>query len=394
MPLDRDADYVGYLYTCNRCRSCAVDRSPEMRPLCPSYSRFGYFTYSGGGRGYVAQGILEGKVKPSPEAAEVAMNCMLCGACGSMCPPGFDTHSFIRDLRDHLAGKGFTVNQRHKELLDRAQSGWMWGKPSRQAKLPRYTGSEELLVFVGCRERARGEILPAVKDILKAAGVTWGVLEEEPCCGAPMNDLGDREAFAGLAERNMERLNGLNAERILALCPHCAATLTNDYFDVGDLDVDVVSLPRYLEEILGQGRLKLSAARPLKVALHDACKLTRFLEEEEEPRTVLDSIKGVSRVEMERRGRGTYCCGSGAWSDEIVPDLARTTSKERMAEARDTGADCLVTCCSYCTDILKKASRGKPGVVHIAELVAQRVKAPAAKGKKTGRTGKGRSAAA
>ena len=117
MPLDRDADYLSYLYTCNRCRSCAVDATPEMRPVCPSYAHFGYFAYSGGGKGYVAQGLLEGKTRPSAEAAEVAMNCLLCGACASMCPPGFDTLSFIRDLRDLLVRKGHTVNDKHRALL-------------------------------------------------------------------------------------------------------------------------------------------------------------------------------------------------------------------------------------------------------------------------------------
>ena len=381
MPLDRDADYVTYLYTCNRCRSCAVDPTPEMRPLCPAHARFGFFTYSGGGKGYVAQGILEGKTKPSPEAAEVAMNCLVCGACAGMCPPGFDTLSFIRDLRDHLVGKGFFINEKHRELLERARSGDVWGKPARGSKLPVFTGAEEIMVFLGCRERARGEVVQALKTSLDAAGVTWGVLQKEPCCGAPLNDLGDRAAFEKLAEKNIELLNGAGAERILVLCPHCAATLTNDYFDVGDLEPEIVSLPRYLAEIVNEGRLKLSAGKPLKVTFHDPCRLSRFLEEEEESRNVIASNKAVELLEMDRAGKSTWCCGSGAWAAEIVPELARYTSRERVSEARATGADLLVTACSYCTDILKKSSRGKPGVVHIAEFVEQMIQGRESKGR-------------
>lgn len=381
MPLDREADYVGYLYTCNRCRSCAVDPTPDMRPLCPAYARFGYFTYSGGGKGYVAQGILEGETKPSTVAAEVALNCLVCGACASMCPPGFDTLSFIRDLRDHLAGKGFFINDRHRDLLERARRGDVWGRPAKASRLPVFTGSEEILVFQGCRERAKGEISPAVKNILEAAGVTWGVLREEPCCGAPLNDLGDRASFEGLAEKNIELLNSTGAERILTLCPHCAAALTNDYFDVGDLEPEIVSFPRYLAEIMGEGRLKLSAGKPMKVTFHDPCRLGRFLEEEEESRNVIASGKGTRLVEMDRKGKSTWCCGSGAWAGEIVPELARFTSRERVSEARDTGAEVLVTACSYCTDTLKKAARGRPGVVHLAEFVGQRLKGRESKGR-------------
>ena len=89
-------------------------------------------------------------------------------------------------------------------------------------------------------------------------------------------------------------------------------------------------------------------------------------------------MKGVELVEMDRSGRTGWCCGSGAWAGEIVPQLARYASRERVQEARATGADCVITACAYCTDILKKTSRGKPGVTHLGALVAERVK-PAGK---------------
>jgi glycolate oxidase len=376
MPLNHEADYLTYLYTCNRCRSCAVDATPEMKPVCPSYARFGYFTYSGGGKGYVAQGILEGKVPPSPETAEVAMNCLLCGACAAMCPPGFDTLSFIRDLRDRLAGEGFFINDKHRNLLERARRGEPWGKPRASEGLPVWTGSEEVLVFLGCREKTRPEVVAPLRRILAEAGVSWGVLEKEPCCGAPLKDLGDAAAFQERAESNIDFLNGTGAERILVPCPHCAATLTNDYFDVGDLEVEIATLPSFLAELLGEKRLKPAKSRSLKVTFHDPCRLSRFLEETEESRKVLRSIPGLNLVEMDRHGKGTWCCGSAAWASQIVPGLSRYAAGERRAEALDTGADLLVTACSFCTDMLRKNARGKPAVIHLAELVAQRLESP------------------
>jgi len=383
MPLDHEADYLTYLYTCNRCRSCAVDSTPEMRPLCPAYARFGYFTYSGGGKAYTAQGILEGKVPLSEETAQVAMNCLLCGACAAMCPPGFDTLSFIRDLRDRLAREGFFANDKHRKLLERARRGEPWGRPAPRADLPVWTGSEEVLVFLGCRERTRPELTAPLKRILAAAGATWGTLEAEPCCGAPLKDLGDAAAFGRRAEETLESLNATGAERILVPCPHCAATLANDYLEVGGLEAEVVTLPRFLEEMLGDGRLKPSASRPMRVTFHDPCRLGRFLEETEPSRAVLRSLPGLELAEMERSGKRTWCCGSGAWAEQIVPGLSRYAAEQRRAEARETGADLLVTACAYCTDMLRKNARGKPAVAHLAELVAQRLDGP-----ETGGTGK------
>jgi len=376
MPLSRDADYVSYLYTCNRCRSCAADATPERRPVCPSYERFGFFAYSGGGKGYVAQGILEGKVKPSAEALEVAMNCLLCDACGSFCPPGFDTRAFIRDLRDHLVGSGLTLNEKHRELLDLARSGSPWGEKVEIAKFPAFTGGEELLVFAGCREGARGEVRAALERILAAAGVSWGILENEPCCGAPLLDLGDRAGFERLAARNIELFNASGAARVLTLCPHCAAALTQDYFPVGELGVEAVSLPRLLAELLEAGRLAPAAGKSFRATFHDPCRLARTLEEGEESRTILDALPGVARVEMDRSGKSSWCCGSGAWAAEIVPDLSRFTARQRVAEAGKTGADCIVTACSYCTASLRQAAGGRLRVAHLAEVLADRVTVP------------------
>ena len=89
MTLNREADYANYLYTCNRCKSCTTDRDKEDVNICPSYGRKGFFSHSGGGKGYVAQGILEGKVPADEETAELAMHCHLCHGCQTMCPPGF-----------------------------------------------------------------------------------------------------------------------------------------------------------------------------------------------------------------------------------------------------------------------------------------------------------------
>jgi Fe-S oxidoreductase len=377
MPLNHESDYLTYLYTCNRCRSCAVDASPELRPVCPAYARFGYFTYSGGGKGYVAQGILEGKAPPSVEAAEIAMNCLLCGACAAMCPPGFDTLSFIRDLRDLLAGQGLFINDKHRTLLENARRGEPWGQPSAAlGSLPVWTGTEDVLVFLGCRERTRPSVISPLQQILAAARVSWGVLHEEPCCGAPLRDLGDVAAFGKRAEETIEILNRTGAERILVPCPHCAASLANDYLDVGDLEPEMVSLPRLLAELVGERRLKPAGSRPMKITFHDPCRLSRFLEETEESRKVVRAIPGAEIVEMDRSGKGTWCCGSGAWASHIVPELSSFTAGERRAEARASGAELLVTACSYCTDMLRKNARGKPAVVHLADLVAQRLESP------------------
>ena len=62
------------MYTCVRCKICTANLHPgeeEFLKLCPAFTRYGYFTYSGGGKCYLAQGLLEEAIEPDEDMAEV-----------------------------------------------------------------------------------------------------------------------------------------------------------------------------------------------------------------------------------------------------------------------------------------------------------------------------------
>lgn len=373
--LNREADYAFYLYTCNRCRGCTYDGTSEMRPVCPASAMFGFFAYSGGGKGYTAQGILEGKVKPSSETAHVAFNCLTCGACAKMCPPGFETMSFIRDLRAHLVECHIYYNDRQRALIENTKrTGTPWGRRRSEIieRLKPVEDGCEIAVFLGCRERMKGETVEHVAAVLDAADVSYGFILDEECCGAPLLELGDRRGFEEVAESNIERLNTLGAERILALCPHCASALSVDYMNLceAELEKEVVTFPTLLNELISEGRLELSSlGREVTAVYHDPCRLGRFMEEYDSPREILSGIEGIELIEMPRSRESALCCGAGGWMKEIVPQLSAFTAKERLREAKSTGARMLVTACSYCQEMLCRGGTREFEVKHIAELV-------------------------
>lgn len=374
MPLSRNADYGNYLYTCNRCRSCAVEPSPEHLSVCPSYAFGGFFAYSGGGKGYVAQGLLEGKVAPSPEVLQLAMTCLLCNACARACPPGFDTTAFIRDLRDHLVSAGLYLSPAHRALLENMRRvGNPFGQALTGPEAPALTGEEEILVFRGCLERKTGELSADLEKVLEAADVIFGVLEDEPCCGAPLLDLGDKKSFAKASRKLVKKLAASGAKRVLTLCPHCASTLTALSLEHDDFDLDLVSLPAFLAELLTEERLKPSREIPLTVTYHDPCHLARDLEEFEPPREALAALTGIELVEMPRHGEWGWCCGAAGGMAMLMPELAEFTREERLREARATSAAAIATGCSHCSGFLAPHSGKKLPVVHLLKLVAERI---------------------
>ena len=68
----------------------------------------------------------------------------------------------------------------------------------------------------------------------------------------------------------------------------------------------------------------------------------------EEPRKVLKSMPGIKLVEMERNRQEQRCCGAGGGVKAGIPDLALAVAKDRMNDAKATGADVVISTCPFC----------------------------------------------
>jgi hypothetical protein len=99
------------------------------------------------------------------------------------------------------------------------------------------------------------------------------------------------------------------------------------------------------------------------------------------PRTVLDAIPGLERVEMHRHGKRGFCCGAGGarmWMEERI---GKRVNVERTEEAIDTGADLIATSCPYCLIMMDDAINGKRAegmtkqvrVIDIAQVISDSI---------------------
>ena len=214
----------------------------------------------------------------------------------------------------------------------------------------------------------------AVK-VLNRLGIEFGYLgEEEPCCGGPLYYFGLQARFEKHGTAAYHRLKEFGVKKIISIVPSCTNTLRNSIPAVtGAHDIEVKHFTEVVAERIGS--LSLRFPREVKVAYHDPCQLTRYLGLSEEPRRILQAIKGIQLVEPAWTKREfATCCGGGAGFEAVFPELSQILAVNRAKELVATGAQIIVTQCPGCIMQLKTGLKesGTSGVevLDLAQMLA------------------------
>ena len=323
--------------------------------------------------------------------------CLSCGACEEACPVGIEHVGFkILDLRRGLVSEGRTGSEKLADMfttMERSPHN-AWGvsqqvrrKLLETEEIPIIEAQTEWLFWLGCgcNYDAHGhEVVRSMRRILDAAGISWGVLASETCCGEPARRAGNEYLYLELSERVIGDLRSKGVRKIVTCDPHCARMFDLDYRqqpEFQQLGIEVVHHTELLANLLGTLPLRDSAG---KVTLHDPCYLARGRGVIEEPREVLRAL-GADLVEMGHHAARTLCCGAGGGQlyiadDSVEPPGGRVNYK-RFEEVDETGAATVAVACPYCPIMLRDAAgrRGRDDirVADIAELVAESLPASA-----------------
>ncbi|MFH1489508.1 MAG: (Fe-S)-binding protein [Pseudomonadota bacterium] len=210
----------------------------------------------------------------------------------------------------------------------------------------------ETVYFPGCYAAYRyPQIARATVGILRAAGYGVAYLAaKEVCCGTHFIWDGQARMARAWATRLSHVLEEAGARRVVVSCADCYRSLKIDYAAMlGKQPFEVVHISELLATLIGEGRLKFQRELPGKVTYHDPCRLGRLGGGiYEPPRDVLRALPGIELVEMPRRRRWAWCCGSGGLVVlNAFPEFARWTAAQRIAEAKEA-APTLVTACAHC----------------------------------------------
>jgi Fe-S oxidoreductase len=315
--------------------------------------------------------------------------CTTCGACMANCPV------FIEHVPKILKMRRSLVQNRAQfppelniffEAIEQRSNPWGIipadrGKWARDLDVPLLSAAPEeveILFYVGCAgafDSRSKKVAASVVKILKAAGVSFGILgAEELCCGDSLRRLGNEYVFEEMAKKNLELFQKYKFKKILTYCPHCYTTLKNDYRQFG-FDLPVIHQSEFIHDLLKSGRLKLHPAEGAgRVIFHDSCYLGRYNEIYDPPREIVAAATGHKPMEFDRMHQKSFCCGAGGGRMWMEESPEHRLNLNRVSQALAKKPDTVAVCCPYCMtmfeDGLKDEKATQVQVMDIAEIVA------------------------
>jgi heterodisulfide reductase subunit D len=328
------------------------------------------------------------------DVARDYVHCTQCGACELRCPNTLFTGDFYRFRTRTVdlvkAVRALAVEQgvhqpgwqRWNELTDEARNEPVLnGTPVSQAHVADWADGLDLpiggetVLFCDCEAAFYRTTVPrAVAQILKAAGVEFGLMREQWCCGGPAAEMGYVDQARRFAEHNVADWREAGAKRILVLDPHDYISFTEDYprFFGADYDFEIVLVVELVAELIRDGRLELTQPVERTVTYHDACRLNKRKGIHKEPREILHAIPGLTFKDVDHVTQWSYCSGAGAGLAIERPDLTAEISRRRVERAKALGIDTLVSACVWSERPLgEQGEKQDVEVVDLMELVAK-----------------------
>lgn len=315
--------------------------------------------------------------------------CTTCMACVEHCPVFVEPMDKIIDLRRHqVMDCGKLPKEAEPMVRNLELTGDTMGKGASQrtdwtldSQIPHISSpglNADILFWTGCMgsfHEGYREISRHLVEILKAAGIRFGILgKEECCCGDPARRLGDERLFHTLAKKNIGRLNSYPFRKIVTLCPHCLNTLKNEYPDLGG-NFDVMPAIQFVMELIARGKIVPKHPVKRKITVHDPCYLGRMNQVYQPLRDACEAVPGLELTEMAQSRNKSFCCGGGGGRMWLNQGFGLGMNLIRSEQVVQTGVELVGTACPHCLVMLDDGlgslgMEDPPKATDIIEIIA------------------------
>jgi L-lactate dehydrogenase complex protein LldE len=213
----------------------------------------------------------------------------------------------------------------------------------------------------------------ATADVLERLGYRVSFPELQTCCGQPAFNSGFRDEARQAGQAFLRAMQG--ADYVVIPSGSCAAMVTRHYSEIlaaGDAAKipPVYELSRFLTDVVRVA--DLGARFPHRVTYHDSCHSLRELGVRDEPRRLLQHVRGLALVETEA---ASECCGFGGTFSVKFPEVSGAMARTKLQSMLKTGATYVVSADASCLMQLAGViarDRLPLQTIHLAEVLASR----------------------
>jgi L-lactate dehydrogenase complex protein LldE len=211
--------------------------------------------------------------------------------------------------------------------------------------------------------------------VLEKAGCHVKYNPAQTCCGQPAFNAGFWDEARAVCTKFLNDFNG--AEYIVAPSASCVGFVRNYYEklfenssyrqEVKAISENIFEFSEFLVNKLGQTRF--GAELNGKATYHDSCAGLRECKIKNEPRKLLQNVKGLELVEMEDV---ETCCGFGGTFAVKFEPISIAMAEQKVEHALATGARYLISTDLSCLMHLEGYINGKGydlQTLHIADVL-------------------------
>ncbi|ABW67028.1 (Fe-S)-binding protein [Desulfosudis oleivorans] len=410
---------------CKNCGTCQA--------ACPLFPHTGMEKDIARGKIALLKGVMSEVVTNADTVLKRLDNCLLCGACKSVCPNRVDTLQIFLSARSLMAGyQGLSPAKKFffRQVLARP---WLFDALARMGTMaqplffkksdadldtrsPRFvmspflsdrhvpplapasfrrewvqqekgaaeaTPGKRVLFFTGCLiDKVYPQVAAAAIKALRHHGFAPVLMENEACCGIPALSSGDDNAFFRLMAQNMKQIGKMEFDLLVTACATCAFTIKKVWpmmaeknsaqADLAEKIADrTKDITQVIAPLIAPPAGKTSADS-VPVAYHDPCHLKKSLGVFREPRLLIEAGPGFRLTEM---AAPDACCGMGGGFGITHYDMSKKIGESKKQNMLNTGCRVVATTCPACmiqlAGLLADASQADIPVRHVIELYAE-----------------------
>ncbi len=314
----------------NSCRFCWM-----CHHVCPIGNATGLERNTARARALGLSLVLRDSIEYSEDIIDNVYECSLCGGCMTDCVTGWDPVMFTREARLGAALDGKLPEYIVKLITNLQETGNIKGTKV-ENKIPEFPKTD-VLFFTGENTRANG-CAKAAADVLKAAGVDFTILKDEPNSGYTLDFMiGAAAETKALMEECAKTLN--EYKTVVCYDPADAKVMKREYKEWGiDVKAEVLTYTEFVAKLIKDGKLTLKKS-DMVFTPQDSPLLARDLEETEPLREILSACGKVREMLLNRQH--TMLAGHYVMN-EYMPDVMQKVAENRWFNAKNADAEILV----------------------------------------------------